>query len=55
VLIGENDAAFRNWESATKLQISLSTKLRLTPQSRSDAKTIARQPEPPSGAPPWEL
>src|SRR4051794_2412638 len=30
------------WEKATRLQVSLATRLRLTPQSRTDPKTLAR-------------
>ena len=30
------------WEKATRMMASLATRLRLTPQSRSDPKTIAR-------------
>jgi hypothetical protein len=44
------------WEKATRVQAVLATKLRLAPQSRSDAKTTARQTPPiRSGPPPWEL
>ena len=40
--IGETETAFKNWEAAVRLQISLASKLRITPQSRCDPKTIAR-------------
>ena len=41
------------WERAVKMQAMLSTKLRLTPQSRTDPKTVGRQPQ--RGYPaPWE-
>jgi len=36
-----------------RLQISLATKLRITPQSRYDPKTIARH-QPHDGPAPWE-
>ena len=48
-LIGESADAFKNWEAAVRLQVSLATKLRITPQY--DPKTIARR-EP--QLPPWE-
>ena len=41
------------WERAVKMQAMLSTKLRLTPQSRTDPKTVGRQQQ--RGFPaPWE-
>ena len=56
-LIGEEDhpTAFRAWTDAVKLQISLSTKLRLTPSSRYDGRAADREPEPvgSSNSPPW--
>jgi hypothetical protein len=42
------------WEKAVRVQASLATRLRLSPQSRTDPKTIARQPEK-RGLLPWEL
>jgi hypothetical protein len=56
-LIGEEDhpTAFRAWTDAVKLQISLSTKLRLTPQTRYDGRHAAREPEPAAKPPPWEI
>jgi phage terminase small subunit len=53
-VIGEGEGAFKLWEAATRLQISLATKLRITPQSRSDPKTIGRH-EPLEGPFPWEI
>ena len=53
-LIGESEGAFKNWEAAVRLQISLATKLRITPQSRYDPKTIARH-QPHDGPAPWEV
>jgi hypothetical protein len=52
-LIGENDAALKSWTECTKLQISLATKLRLTPSSRLDRKTVGREEEP-LLARPWD-
>ena len=52
--IGEGEGAFKLWEAAARLQISLATKLRITPQSRSDPKTIGRH-EPIEGPFPWEI
>ncbi|MGY3344842.1 MULTISPECIES: hypothetical protein [unclassified Bradyrhizobium] len=43
---------FTKWEKATRLQASLATRLRLTPASRSDPKTIARN-LPYDGPRPW--
>ena len=41
------------WERAVKMQAMLSTKLRLTPQARTDPKTVGRQQQ--RGYPaPWE-
>jgi phage terminase small subunit len=51
--IGETEGAFKNWEAAARMQVSLATKLRITPQSRYDPKTIARR-EPHDGPAPWE-
>jgi hypothetical protein len=41
------------WERAVRVQAMLSTKLRLTAQSRTDPKSVARR-LPPAGPPPWE-
>jgi hypothetical protein len=41
------------WERAVKLQAILATKLRLSPQSRIDPKTLGRQ-QPHTGRKPWE-
>jgi hypothetical protein len=48
--------ALVTWERATKIQGTLATKLRLAPQSRIDAVSVARgRPSLPVGAPrPWE-
>ena len=37
---GKDSRALSTWEKATKVQAMLSTKLRLTPHSRTDPKTI---------------
>ena len=53
--IGESEGAFKQWEAASRLQISLATKLRITPQARSHPMTVARMPEPhDAGTAPWE-
>jgi hypothetical protein len=52
--IGHDDCAFKFWSETVKLQISLSTKLRLTPQSRYDARKAGREPEPSHGLKSWE-
>jgi hypothetical protein len=39
------------WEKSVRLQAMLGTKLRLTPQSRTDAKTVGRHQY--QGPPPW--
>lgn len=41
------------WEKSVKLQAVLATRLRLSPQSRVDPKTIGRKPEL-RGPMPWE-
>jgi hypothetical protein len=39
----QRDAAFAQiWERATRVQASLATRLRISPQSRLDPKTTAR-------------
>jgi hypothetical protein len=41
------------WEKATRMQATLATRLRLSPQSRIDPKTIGRQ-QPHPGPRPWD-
>jgi len=41
------------WEKATRMQATLATRLRLSPQSRVDPKTIGRQ-QPQRGPLPWD-
>jgi hypothetical protein len=41
------------WEKAVRTQMALATKLRLTPQTRTDPKTLARK-QPYSGPRPWD-
>ena len=41
-------------EKAVRAMVALSMRLRLSPQSRLDSKTIARQ-APPVGPKPWEI
>ena len=51
---GEDASAFKSYTEATKLVISLTTKLRLTPQSRSRPETVARHEGRRRGSAPWE-
>jgi hypothetical protein len=45
----------RTWETATRMQATLATRLRLAPQARTDPKTIARQQQHPYHGPkPWD-
>jgi hypothetical protein len=41
------------WERATRAQAMLSTKLRMTPQSRTDSRAAGRHQQQPPGADPW--
>jgi hypothetical protein len=41
------------WEKATRMQATLATRLRLSPQSRLDPKTVGRHRQP-QGPFPWE-
>lgn len=41
------------WEKAVRMQATLATRLRLSPQSRTDPKTIGRN-QPYLGRKPWE-
>ena len=42
------------WEKAARMQATLATRLRLSPQSRLDPKTVARRLPERSGPAPWE-
>jgi hypothetical protein len=42
------------WEKATRMQATLATRLRLSPQARTDPKTIGRQMPQRIGPAPWE-
>jgi hypothetical protein len=42
------------WVQAVRTQMALATKLRLSPQARTDPKTTGRQPPPRIGLAPWE-
>ena len=42
------------WEKATRMQAMFATRLRLSPQSRLDPKTVARRLPERSGPAPWE-
>lgn len=43
----------QEWERATRVLASLATKLRLSPQSRFDRKTIGSMERPPDETVPW--
>ena len=43
---GRDPARIEAWERITRVMASLATKLRLTPQARTDAKTTARGQRP---------
>ena len=43
------------WEKATRMQATLATRLRLSPQARTDPKTIGRHMPQRIGPPPWEI
>jgi hypothetical protein len=50
-----NPVRIGDWERATRTQASLSTKLRLTPQSRIDSRAAGRAVVAPMSGPyPWE-
>jgi uncharacterized protein (TIGR03382 family) len=42
------------WEKVTRTMAMLATKLRMTPMSRLDAKTLAREKQIPQGREPWQ-
>jgi hypothetical protein len=42
------------WEKAVRVQAMLATRLRLSPQSRTDPKTVGRHMPQRTGPPPWE-
>jgi hypothetical protein len=46
--------AVEAWAKAVRMQMALATKLRLSPQARTDPKTTGRQPPPRIGRAPWE-
>jgi hypothetical protein len=43
------------WEKATRMQATLATRLRLAPQARADAKTVARRVPQSRKPAPWEI
>jgi hypothetical protein len=49
-----SDEEFAAWEKAARVQAMLATKLRLSPQTRLDAKTAKRHEQPP-GPHTWEI
>jgi|SoiMethySBSTD1v2_1073268.scaffolds.fasta_scaffold1440016_1 hypothetical protein len=52
--VGRDPDQIAGFEKAARLQATLATKLRLTPQSRYDPKNIGRQQLLPAGPMPWE-
>jgi hypothetical protein len=44
----------RTWETATRMQATLATRLRPAPQARTDPKTIARMPPAYHSPKPWD-
>jgi hypothetical protein len=51
--LGRDSSRIADWEKASRVMMALSTKLRLTPQSRADAKTIGRMQ--PHGLASWHI
>jgi hypothetical protein len=52
--VAKDAAALALWEKAVRVQAMLATRLRLSPQARTDPKTIGRQMPQRTGPPPWE-
>ena len=52
--VGELDGAFKAWCEATKIQMQLATKLRLTPQTRTDSRAAGRTTDAPDTPAPWD-
>ena len=52
--VGELDGAFKSWCEATKIQMQLATKLRLTPQTRTDSRAADRSTDTSDIPAPWE-
>ena len=50
--LARDPAKVAEWEKTVRTQAMLSTKLRMTPQSRTDSRAAGRQHEPP-GSDPW--
>ncbi len=48
-----DDGELARWEKACRVQATLATRLRLSPQARADPKSILRQ-QPNAGPHPWE-
>jgi hypothetical protein len=53
-MVGEHDSAFKWWCEATKIQMQLATKLRLTPQTRTDSRAANRTTDTSDTLAPWE-
>jgi hypothetical protein len=52
--MAKNPTKIDQWEKAVRTQAMLSTRLRLTPQSRIDPKTVGRKPHVRTGPLPWD-
>ena len=50
--LARDPAKVAEWEKAVRTQAMLSTKLRMTPQSRTDSRAAGRQQQTP-GSDPW--
>lgn len=51
--LGRDPKKIVEWEKSARTTAMLATKLRLTPQSRADAKTIGRMQQPDLANAPW--
>lgn len=51
--LARDPAKVAEWEKAVRTQAMLSTKLRMTPQSRVDARGAGRQQQGSPGSDPW--
>jgi hypothetical protein len=51
--LARDPAKVSEWEKAVRAQAMLSTKLRMTPQSRTDSRAAGRHQQEPTGADPW--
>jgi hypothetical protein len=51
--LARDPARVADWEKAVRAQAMLSTKLRMTPQSRTDSRAAGRHQQEASGPDPW--